>query len=193
MAVFDKLNDLVKNFGDTSKQNSKISSEQNAINSDLKQIGEFYYKKYTETGKADKDIAELCAAIDGHNKAIADAKAEIERINAEKAAAASAPVVSGGAACPACGAANEAGRKFCNECGAKLVAAPAATAPATAAGGVVCPACGAENATGKKFCTECGGKLEAGGKSENNKRICACGAEVAPGVKFCTECGAKIN
>jgi hypothetical protein len=190
MAIFDKLNDFAKSFGDTSKQNSKINSEQNAIDEDMKRIGEFYYKKYTETGKADKDIAELCAAIDGHNKAIADAKAEIDRINAEKAAAASAPV--GGAACPACGAENAAGRKFCNECGAKLEAAPAATAPA-ATGGVVCPACGVENAAGKKFCAECGGKLETGGKPETNKRICACGAEVAPDKKFCTECGAKFG
>jgi membrane protease subunit (stomatin/prohibitin family) len=184
MAIFDKLNDFAKNFGDTSKQNSKISSEQNAINEVMKKIGEFYYSKYTETGKADKGIAEFCSAIDGHNKTIADAKAEIERINAEKALP-SAPV--GGVACPACGNVNSVGKKFCSECGAKIEAAPAP------ANGSACPACGALNETGRKFCSECGGKLEAAAKPETKKRICACGAEVAHGVRFCTECGAKFE
>ena len=47
--------------------------------------------------------------------------------------------------CPACGTANEAGRKFCGECGT-LLAAP-------------CPACGTSNAPGTKFCGECGTAL----------------------------------
>ena len=47
--------------------------------------------------------------------------------------------------CPACGTANEPGRKFCGECGAALAAA--------------CPACGASNAPGVKFCGECGTAL----------------------------------
>ena len=44
--------------------------------------------------------------------------------------------------CPACGTANEPGRKFCGECGTRLSAA--------------CPACGTMNAPGTKFCGECG-------------------------------------
>ncbi len=44
--------------------------------------------------------------------------------------------------CPACGTANEPGRKFCGECGTRLSAA--------------CPACGTPNAPGTKFCGECG-------------------------------------
>jgi class 3 adenylate cyclase/tetratricopeptide (TPR) repeat protein len=47
--------------------------------------------------------------------------------------------------CPACGTANEAGRKFCGECGTRLSAA--------------CPACGTPNAPGTKFCGECGTAL----------------------------------
>jgi class 3 adenylate cyclase/tetratricopeptide (TPR) repeat protein len=47
--------------------------------------------------------------------------------------------------CPACGTANEAGRKFCGECGTPLSAA--------------CPACGTPNAPGTKFCGECGTAL----------------------------------
>ncbi len=47
--------------------------------------------------------------------------------------------------CPACGTANEAGRKFCGECGTRLSAA--------------CPACGTANPPGTKFCGECGTAL----------------------------------
>jgi len=93
MAFFEKLNEIAKNVGDkageaieTTKLNSKINSEQNAINAVMKQIGEFCYNKYTETGAAGEGIAEFCAAIDGHKAAIAQAKAEIERIKSENTA-----------------------------------------------------------------------------------------------------------
>ena len=49
--------------------------------------------------------------------------------------------------CPSCGSANEAGRKFCGECGTALARA--------------CPSCGAPNAPGVKFCGECGTALAA--------------------------------
>jgi class 3 adenylate cyclase/tetratricopeptide (TPR) repeat protein len=51
--------------------------------------------------------------------------------------------------CPSCGEPNEAGRKFCGECGASLA--------------LVCPACGASNAAATKFCGECGTRLRADG------------------------------
>ena len=51
--------------------------------------------------------------------------------------------------CATCGTANEAGRKFCGECGSAL-AAP-------------CPRCGTSNAPSVKFCGECGLDLRAGG------------------------------
>ncbi|MGO9178093.1 MAG: zinc-ribbon domain-containing protein [Candidatus Limnocylindrales bacterium] len=44
--------------------------------------------------------------------------------------------------CPDCGTENEAGRKFCRECGARLA--------------LVCPSCGAANRGDAKFCGECG-------------------------------------
>ncbi|HEY8170058.1 MAG TPA: adenylate/guanylate cyclase domain-containing protein, partial [Candidatus Limnocylindria bacterium] len=50
--------------------------------------------------------------------------------------------------CPACGSANEAGRKFCGECGTALSSA--------------CPSCGTSNAPGTKFCGECGTALAQG-------------------------------
>ena len=47
--------------------------------------------------------------------------------------------------CGVCGQPNEAGRKFCGECGSPLALA--------------CSACGAANAPGTKFCGECGSPL----------------------------------
>ena len=47
--------------------------------------------------------------------------------------------------CEACGSQNEAGRKFCGECGAAL--------------SLGCPSCGAANAASAKFCGECGTSL----------------------------------
>jgi len=47
--------------------------------------------------------------------------------------------------CATCGAENEAARKFCLECGARLAAA--------------CPSCGESNPPGAKFCGECGARL----------------------------------
>jgi len=50
--------------------------------------------------------------------------------------------------CSNCGTENEAGRKFCGECAARLAA--------------VCPACGASNSPTAKFCGECATPLGAG-------------------------------
>jgi class 3 adenylate cyclase/tetratricopeptide (TPR) repeat protein len=49
--------------------------------------------------------------------------------------------------CPSCGSENEAGRKFCGECGNALAQ--------------VCPSCGTANAPTVKFCGECGTALGA--------------------------------
>ena len=49
--------------------------------------------------------------------------------------------------CPSCGTLNEAGRKFCGDCGTKLAAA--------------CPSCGTPNTSGARFCGECGTQLGA--------------------------------
>jgi class 3 adenylate cyclase len=47
--------------------------------------------------------------------------------------------------CASCGADNDAGRKFCLECGTPLAAA--------------CPACGSPNPPAARFCGECGAHL----------------------------------
>ena len=50
--------------------------------------------------------------------------------------------------CTACGTDNEAGRKFCGECGAALA--------------IPCPSCGTSNPAAMKFCGECGAALSEG-------------------------------
>ena len=149
--VLDKLSNLAKNVSDKTneaieitKLNSKISSEQNAISAVMKQIGEFYYNKYAETGTADEEIIKFCETIDGHNAAINEAKREIARIKAEDSAV---PGASGSVTCSACGAANATDRKFCAECGGKLEAETRTCA------------CGAKAAPGVKFCGDCGAPL----------------------------------
>jgi hypothetical protein len=46
--------------------------------------------------------------------------------------------------CPRCQTQNEAGARFCEDCGARLEMA--------------CPSCGAPVTTGKKFCRSCGAR-----------------------------------
>ena len=47
--------------------------------------------------------------------------------------------------CPECQSENPETRKFCRECGAKLI--------------LLCPQCNSENFPGDKFCGECGHNL----------------------------------
>src|SRR3954451_9614003 len=54
--------------------------------------------------------------------------------------------------CTACGTENRAGRRFCSQCGAALVA--------------TCPSCGASNDPGDRFCGECGTELATGRRQE---------------------------
>jgi class 3 adenylate cyclase/tetratricopeptide (TPR) repeat protein len=49
--------------------------------------------------------------------------------------------------CPSCGTENQAGAKFCVECGTALALA--------------CPSCGTPHAAGQRFCAECGAALAA--------------------------------
>jgi class 3 adenylate cyclase/tetratricopeptide (TPR) repeat protein len=55
--------------------------------------------------------------------------------------------------CPNCSSENDAGAKFCNDCGASLAAG--------------CPNCGAINKPGAKFCNECGTALSGGSRAQS--------------------------
>jgi hypothetical protein len=68
--------------------------------------------------------------------------------------------------CSACGADNEAGRKFCKECGTALV--------------VICGFCSSPNAPDSKFCGECGRPLTAAGPAAIAREPAAPSATTAP-------------
>ena len=174
MAIFNKLGDVARNIGEktvdtarnigdktseaieTTKLNSKINSEKTAIAECMRQIGAIYYQKYLAGEPVDNAAAEFFAAADGHNRNIADAQAEINKIkggSTAQAQTASAPTAEG-IACTSCGKANPAGTKFCAECGSKI------EAPAPAAEENACPGCSAQVAANARFCGNCGYKFE---------------------------------
>src|SRR5213592_3387966 len=71
--------------------------------------------------------------------------------------------------CSACGADNEAGRKFCKECGTALV--------------VICGFCSSPNAPDSKFCGECGRPLTAAGPGAIAREPAAPSATSAPAME----------
>lgn len=60
-------------------------------------------------------------------------------------------------ACPQCGKETKPGKKFCGNCGAKLLEQ--------------CPKCGNQVKPGKKFCGECGTKLGTAGGEDKTKEM----------------------
>lgn len=76
-------------------------------------------------------------------------------------------------ACPTCGKQNNAGAKFCADCGGKMEVAQ-----------VPCVKCGAQLREGAKFCSECG-------STQEKQKCTGCQADLTPGSKFCAECGTK--
>src|SRR6476660_5098236 len=69
--------------------------------------------------------------------------------------------------CPTCGAENEAGNRFCEQCGSRIEPsgeypqAQVALAAQPTAAGPTCPSCGAAVLPGEAFCDECGASLSA--------------------------------
>ena len=79
------------------------------------------------------------------------------------------------APCPKCGTPNQAGAKFCHNCGAGLQAQQQAAS-------VTCPNCQAQVQAGAKFCHNCGQSVEP-------KACKNCNNPLPPGAKFCGNCG----
>jgi len=117
---------------------------------------------------------------------------------------------------------NDAGNRFCDQCGAQLQAAPAsgaadiAAAPVTIAapeptasdsGSLACPTCGQENLPGTAFCENCGAQLPIPEPAQAQSATAApastpaadgtiscpnCGTDNEPGNAFCEQCGASL-
>lgn len=102
--------------------------------------------------------------------------------------------------CAFCGRENEAGARFCNECGrplqapaARAVTAPLRIQPASSTpidGLSACPTCG-QPTTGLPFCGYCGTHLAA----MVEQGLCSqCGAPFAKGIDlFCSRCGKRVG
>ncbi len=73
--------------------------------------------------------------------------------------------------CPKCGENNNAGLKFCGQCGNSMVKA--------------CPKCGEAVEDKQKFCPHCANPLI--------KKCSSCGSELRDNLKFCPECGKKAG
>ncbi|HNP87244.1 MAG TPA: zinc ribbon domain-containing protein [Kouleothrix sp.] len=124
--------------------------------------------------------------------------------------------------CPTCGAENEAGNRFCEQCGSRLDAAtgeasaPASPAVQPTAATATCPSCGATVLPGEAFCDECGASLNnvapaaaatisdvptvqapivnsAAPASGASVACPACGHQNLPGDRFCDNCGAALD
>ncbi|NJM07926.1 zinc-ribbon domain-containing protein, partial [Candidatus Gracilibacteria bacterium] len=121
--------------------------------------------------------------------------------------------------CPTCGAQNDPGNRFCDQCGTRLEApAPAAVVatvdqPTVAAS--ICPNCGATVVPGEAFCDNCGAALAPTTASTsastdaptmlatpavappihtNATVACpSCGHMNLPGESFCENCGADLS
>ncbi len=170
MALFDKLNRMAKNIGDKAgdaveitKLTSDIALENNALNGDLKKIGEFYYNIFAAGGEVAPEVVEFCNSAKVRYDNIAVKQAEIEKIKEENEAekqpapAAAPQPIATAVKCPGCGADNTPGTKFCHNCGMKLEVAPPAPRPVEEK---TCAGCGRVLPRGTKFCPECGMKAE---------------------------------
>ena len=169
MAFFDKLNSIARNIGDkaneaieTTKLNSKINAEKNALTECYKKIGELYYKRYQAGNTDEPDVMELYLAIDKHNETIIETQSEIARIQAESTT-----------------------QEQAAQPDAQVVGNPSAV------NGVICPSCGQSNLPGTKFCSGCGQNLQEAAAPSNGK-CTACDFDNPPGTKFCGGCGTKL-
>ena len=161
--LMNRLNRMVRTIGDLAnvameaekfvgkKDGEPAARQENdVIDEQFIRIGQHYYNVYLSGGEVAPEVQEACEIITEQLEAERAAKEAAERAAQEKAEQARRQAE--GTPCPACGTRNEAGVKFCRECGAKL----AAEQPEAR----TCPQCGAAVRAGKKFCTECGCKME---------------------------------
>lgn len=121
MANFlNKLGDMAKNAADktgdmieTGKLNAKISTEQAAIATIKQKIGGYYYERFGVDGEFPAEVSEMFQQIKLCEETIAALQGEIDNLKGEGPGEAAGK-------CPACGAANSPGTKFCGACGEKL-------------------------------------------------------------------------
>ncbi|MEG1772556.1 MAG: zinc ribbon domain-containing protein [Clostridia bacterium] len=122
---FDKIGELAKTAADKTNNmieqgrlNSKISAEEATIAGLKERIGNFYSERYSTGAQTETEIHEWCEGIKASQAAIAAIRKEIAALKCEQSPA-PASQAAASVKCPACGAENPCGTKFCGSCGGK--------------------------------------------------------------------------
>ncbi len=96
--------------------------------------------------------------------------------------------------CAACGHENNAGARFCANCGQALAGVSASPSPSNIPSGIRCPNCGVQNRPGVRFCENCGAAMVRGyvapasrpAASSSGWRGCGiAGAVIVVGIILC--------
>ena len=131
-----------KEFTETAKLNSAISTEEGKIRDCYTELGRAFYKAGNENN--DERFAQYFEAIASSEELIKRYKEQIRAIK-------------GTEVCPNCGAEVEIGSAFCSTCGAKLPEKPVEPVKEQP----TCPNCHEPVEEGSRFCTNCGHPLES--------------------------------
>lgn len=141
MDFFNNMKDKAKDFSDTSRLNSSVSTAEKQIVDLYEKIGYEIYRVYKD--KPIPEVEGLIKQVRILHQNIEDYKAQIKAISSANL-------------CPQCGAKINKGMAFCSGCGYKL---PVAAQPAPVAQPGACGKCGAPLEEGALFCTSCGNKV----------------------------------
>lgn len=129
---FDKIGEVAKSAADKTNDmlelnrlNAKIGAAESSIAKLKEQIGNFYWEKAAAGAQPDAEIVAWCEAIQTAKEEIASLREAVAAIkgSAQPPAPPVPPTLSAPPAlmkCPACGAENPTGTKFCSECGGKI-------------------------------------------------------------------------
>lgn len=163
--MFGGLENLVKGFSNLLPQDDpnvillKAQEEVNGLQAQQQEVYAEIGKKAAEQLRDRPDILPLVQRAELVNQQLEQARAKLAEIQGEREAAEQKRKQEQEAAeqkrreelealtCAMCGHIHDASVKFCQECGAKLGAAPK------------CPGCGAKVPMGTRFCGECGCKI----------------------------------
>ena len=92
--------------------------------------------------------------------------------------------------CGNCGAVLKEGKKFCTECGARVVS----RSPLVATHAASCSQCGTPLKEGQRFCTNCGTQISLPFPQPVYSSNCPqCGVSLKKNVRFCSSCGAATD